>query len=158
MNTGRMPNTDFMYEEFEGLLASFYLTLKPLLISRSTLDQGEARMAIAVLDGFADRHGVRRTEAAAGQPSTTLYAWGQPRVFSDCRMLIDMLGSFWRDFGVGSTAGIDGDERIKLGRILLALLARKNVLVPQIDGATVVGVSYWLDGQATVEDLVQSST
>jgi hypothetical protein len=29
-NTGCMPRTDFTYEEFEGLLGSFHLSLLPL--------------------------------------------------------------------------------------------------------------------------------
>lgn len=49
LRRGRMPSTDFRYEEFEGLLGSFFLTLKPL----RTVDPAAFEEILVILLGFA---------------------------------------------------------------------------------------------------------
>lgn len=44
-------------------------------------------------------------------------------------MMLDMMGSFWVDFGVGYDPKTeDGQERLRLGRLLLGLLHRYGAI------------------------------
>ena len=52
-NTGPMPGTDLRYEDFEGFLASFVLTLGCLQSSGRTGDLDDYRAIIEILNGFA---------------------------------------------------------------------------------------------------------
>lgn len=128
IKSGCMPSTDFRYEEFEGLLASFFLTL--LCLKDRSGEDGEAfQQAVEILNGFAERHNVRLPEEAAKEPRATQEAWGQPSAFSSCFTLLDMMSSFWRDFGVGADPKThDGMERFRLGRLLLILLDRHKAI------------------------------
>ena len=95
--TGCMPNTDFRYEEFEGLLASYALTLKPLKTTEKPEDLKDYNRAMEILNEFAQRYGIQPPEQAIKNPRTDK-EWAKPDVFSNFSML-DMMGSFWRDFG-----------------------------------------------------------
>ncbi|OGN04764.1 MAG: hypothetical protein A2831_01840 [Candidatus Yanofskybacteria bacterium RIFCSPHIGHO2_01_FULL_44_17] len=148
MNKGSMPNTDFTYEGFEGLLASFYLSLLPLHDSGDVLDKQDFETALGILNGFAKRHKVQKPQNAVAHTRPTSEEWGQPKKFDSCFTLLDMMGSFWRDFGVGTDPKkLDGQERNKLGRLLIGLLDRHGVLKAKfdtLDGQQVaVGVESW---------------
>lgn len=128
IKSGCMPSTDFHYEEFEGLLASFYLTLL-CLKDRPGEDSEAFQQALEILNGFAERHFVRLPEEAAKEPRATQEVWGQPSAFTSCFTLLDMMGSFWRDFSVGANPKTqDGMERFRLGRCILVLLDRHRVI------------------------------
>lgn len=137
LNTGEMPNTDFRYEEFEGLLGSYYATMRPLK-EGSEQDRADFEAITGILGGFAQRHNVQKPEQAIVQPRPTLHEWGQPEAFDTCFSIIDQMGSFWRDFGVGAKPGtVDMEERLKLGRLLLRVLHRHGVIqagFEEIDG------------------------
>lgn len=144
LNTGVMPDTDFRYEEFEGLLGSYYLSLLPLKEGGEP-DQADFEAVVGILNGFAERHGVQLPEKAAVQPRPTIEPWGQPEVFGSCFTVVDMMGSFWRDFGVGmKNDSVDGQERLKLGRLVLGVLERHRAIEAvheEIDGKQVaIGV------------------
>ncbi|MDD5463564.1 MAG: hypothetical protein PHP62_00250 [Candidatus Moranbacteria bacterium] len=133
IKSGCMPNTDFRYEEFEGLLASYYLTL--LCLKDMDGDDGKTFIeALEILNGFAERNNVRFPEEAAKEPRPTQEVWGQPRAFDTCFTLLDMMGSFWRDFGIGADPKtLDGIERFRLGRCVLNLLHRHDVITARFD-------------------------
>lgn len=127
LKRGAMPNTDFTYQEFEGLLGSYYLTLEPLQHG-SDQDKSDFTEIIALLDGLADRHSVQRPAAAGMHPRMTTYEWGQPKILSGFSVL-DMLGSFTRDFGItGSKDSQDTKDVGRLGVLLRAIVERKSKL------------------------------
>ncbi|MFA7243867.1 MAG: hypothetical protein WC080_01070 [Patescibacteria group bacterium] len=100
LNVGTMPHTDFRYEEFEGLLASIYLSLLPLKESSRAEDVADWEKIVGILDDFAARHKVQKPEAAAEHPRPTLEEWGQPSTeccFTLCELVTR---SFMVDFGV----------------------------------------------------------
>ena len=124
--TGCMPNTDFRYEEFEGLLGSFQMSLLPLRGSRRPEDQRDYQRAMEILNGFAQRYEVQSPEDAARNPRAR-EAWGNASVLSNWSML-DMMGSFWQDFGVGAEPRTqDQQERYALGRLILGVYARHGI-------------------------------
>ena len=73
-NTGTMPDTDFHYEAFEGLLASFYLSLSPLREGNEQ-DIADFQTATEALNKLAEGQGVQQPEAAVVQPRPTLEDW-----------------------------------------------------------------------------------
>lgn len=128
LNTGEMPNTDFRFEEFEGLLASYALTLAPLKASTCD-DAADYDTAIAILDGFADRYKLQKPKIAIDHPRRTREKWGQPKDFGPVFMLLDMMRSFYVDFSIGMEAGTtDCAERLKLGRLILKILVRYSAI------------------------------
>lgn len=92
MNKGSMPNTDFTYEEFEGLLASYYLSLLPLHNSGDARDKQEFEAVLGILNGFAERHDVQKPEDTVAHTRPTSEKWGQPKEFGSCFTLLDMMG------------------------------------------------------------------
>lgn len=133
IKSGCMPNTDFRYEEFEGMLASYYLTLLCLKDINGD-DSKTFSEALEVLNGFAERHSVRFPEEASKEPRPTQEDWGQPHAFNSCFTLLDMMGSFWRDFGIGADPKTqDGVERFRLGRCILNLLHRHDVITARFE-------------------------
>jgi hypothetical protein len=128
LNAGAMPRTDFRYEEFEGMLGSYYLSLLPLKDSSVAEDNVVFKKTVAILDGFAERYGVQKPEQAVAAPRATEEEWGQPRVFDACFTIVDMLGSFWRDFGVVDEQLIDRQQYHELTIHIAKLFERKNIL------------------------------
>jgi len=125
-NTGCMPNTDFRYEEFEGLLGSFHLSLSPLKDSARPEDQRDYQRAMKILNGFAQRYGVQSPEEATRNPRAR-ESWGNASAMSNFSTL-DMMGSFWRDFVVGADPKTeDGQERYELGRLILGVYDRHGI-------------------------------
>ena len=103
--TGVMPNTDFLYEEFERHLASL------LLVVRNTFSSEKIKEIEEVLNGFADRHEIQRPKDAIENPRREL------RHYTEISSAY--LASFYRDFGVGSTSGTtDSEELNYLARLL----------------------------------------
>ena len=125
-NVDCMPNTDFKYEEFEGLLGSFYLSLAPLRVSSKPKDQRDYQKAMKILNGFAQRYGVQSPEDAVKNPRAR-ESWGNASVMSNWSTL-DMMSSFWRDFGVGAdTKTEDSHEIDELGRLILGVYDRHGI-------------------------------
>jgi hypothetical protein len=164
MKSGAMPNTDFLYEEFENLLASFYLTLLPIKTSRRDEDKKDFELVLDILNGFAERHDLRKPEAAASSPRETQCGWGQPVVFASCRSLRDMTGSFTHSFGIGIKGDTeDGVGRCTLARIILGVLDRNNVIIAgfeMIDGkktaTKVLSTNVVRDAMAIIEVVPQA--
>lgn len=147
MNKGCMPRTDFTYEEFEGLLASFYLSLLPMRSSARKRDAKEFKSVVSVLNGFAKRYGVQKPKDAIAHPRPTEHKWGRAQKL-EANMMLDALSSFWRDFGIGADPkSFDGQERYRLGRLLLGILHRHGALKAKFDikrGKRVaVGIESW---------------
>ena len=107
-NTGCMPRTDFKYEEFEGLLGNFHLSLLPLRDSAKPEDQRDYQNAMKVLNWFAQRYGVQSPEEAVRNPRAR-ESWGNASVMTN-RSTLDMMNSFWRDFGVGAEPGTEDQK------------------------------------------------
>lgn len=152
MNVGCMPRTDFTYEEFEGLLASYYLSLMPLRDSGDPIDKEDFEAAVTILDGFAERYDVQKPAEAVAHPRKTTEPWGQPKVFETCFTLLDMMSSFWRDFGVGADPKeLDGQERHQLGRLLLSILHRRKIIRAKFsfinDKLVAVSLESWAPGK-----------
>jgi hypothetical protein len=126
-NTGLMPGTDLRYEEFEGFLASYALTLRPLEKSGRTSDPEDYAEIIKILNGFAERYNVQPPLVTLRNPRSRR-ALAKPQEFTN-QELIQMINSFWQDFCVGRVYpgmkfDLDASERIRLGRIILNLLDR----------------------------------
>ena len=98
LNTGCMPNTDFQYEEFEGLIASYYLSYQHLKGSSKPKDQENFKKLTDILNRIAERHSVQIPEEAVNNVRAT-EDWGKPKKLSYFSVK-DMLNSFYRDFGV----------------------------------------------------------
>lgn len=129
MNSGTMPRTDYRYEEFEGYLGSFYITLLPLKDSMNDQDRVDFETAVQILNRFAERHGVQSPVDAVQHPRPTREDWGQPRPFVSCWTTLDAMASFWRAFSVGENPKTtDGQERKRLGQLLLGILYRHHVI------------------------------
>ncbi len=126
-NSGPMPGTDLTYEDFEGFLASFHLTLSCLESSGRTSDPQDYAAVTEILNGFAERYRVQPPLQAAHKPRSRK-ASAKPRQFTNDEMVF-MVNSFGQDFGVGrvfpgNRCDLDASERLRLGRILLSLLDR----------------------------------
>jgi len=125
-NTGCMPRTNFGYEEFEGLLGSFYLSLLPLKDSAKPEDQRAYQKAMEVLTGFAQRYGVQSPKEAVKNPRARK-SWGNASVMTN-RSTLNMMGSFGKDFGVGAEPGTkDQKELYKLRRTILRVFDRYGI-------------------------------
>lgn len=103
-NTGCMPNTDFRYEEFEGLLGSFYLTLRPFSESKVAGNKDDFVIALKSLNELAERYGIQKPEDAVKSPRSTQHEWGKSHAFGSMSMTLDAFRSFYSDFGVGTVA------------------------------------------------------
>ena len=150
MKKGKMPNTDFTYEEFEDLLASYFLSLLPLCGSSNICDRRDFKAALRILNGFAKRHDVLRPTVAAQCLRRAKNRWGMSKKFDSCFTLLDMMNSFWRDFGVGGNPKeIDERERCKLGRLLIGIMHRHGILKARFEvwrGKKIaVGVESWAE-------------
>jgi len=108
-NEGKMPNTDFTYEEFEGLLANCYLSFTDKRVSRE-----DFKKATEILKGFAERKKVQPPENTLENPRVPRlrsYALNEGS-YSE---ILDALGAFWHDFNVGGEPYTkDREERDKL--------------------------------------------
>ncbi len=126
-NTGLMPGTDLRYEDFEGFLASYALTLRCLEKSGRTSDPEDYAEVLKILNGFAERYNVQPPLVTLRSPRSRR-ASARPQEFSNQEM-IQMINSFGQDFGIGRIYpgmkyDLDASERIRLGRILLGILDR----------------------------------
>ncbi|MGQ9575535.1 MAG: hypothetical protein ACUVUC_09465 [Thermoguttaceae bacterium] len=126
-NTGPMPGTDLRYEDFEGFLASYALTLRCLEKSGRTSDPQDYKTIIEILNGFAQRHGVQPPLKTLSNPRSRR-ALARPQEFTN-EELVQMINSFGQDFGIGrvypgNKYDLDAAERVRLGRIILEILDR----------------------------------
>lgn len=123
---GQMPNTDFRYEEFEGLLASYLLSLAPLTATGGAQDLLDYNKAVVILRGFAKKYGVQSPELTIANPRSQ-EKWGRPSVLAVCQMM-DCMSSFYRDFGIGGKPRTkDYCKRNELGRLLLSIFSRHGI-------------------------------
>ena len=99
LKTGCIPGTDFRYEELEGLLGSFYLTLSPLGKSASPEDREGFCRATEILDGIARQQEVQPVADAVRNPRAR-EEWARPLPFPSNWSTLDMFGSFAVDFGI----------------------------------------------------------
>jgi hypothetical protein len=128
LKSGEMPHTDFRYEEFEGFLASYHLSLSTLATGGEQ-DKKDFQAIVEAINGIAERNGLQMPEVAATQPREPLEDWARPKAFSSAFMLIDSSRAFYSDFGVGMESGTpDSDDRLKLGRTIYGLLDRYGVI------------------------------
>jgi hypothetical protein len=126
-NTGLMPGTDLRYEDFEGFLASFALSLRCLEKSGRTSDPEDFAEVVKILSGFAERYKVQPPLVTLRSPRSRR-ASARPQEFTNQEM-IQMINSFWQDFYVGRVYpgrqfDLDAVERIRLGRIILNIFDR----------------------------------
>lgn len=159
--TGCMPNTDFKYEEFEGLLGSFYLSLLPLKDSSRPEDREDYQSAIQVLNYFAKQYEVQSPEEVVKNPRTK-NDWAIAHVMPSSSTL-DMVGSFIRDFGVGGEARTPDRKNVcLLGRTVLSVLGRYGVV--ELDYDTIDGKNVpvkctnldWTKGKRTLADILSN--
>lgn len=145
LKSGQMPRTDFRYEEFEGLLASYYLTFLPLKGKRGRSTRDFEKLA-KILNSFARRYCVQKPADAIAHPRET-EAWARPNKLI-CFSIIDMLSSFWKDFGIGDDSRtVDGKEQRKLGRLVIGILHRHRVLTAEFQkvgrNTLAIGIIKW---------------
>jgi hypothetical protein len=124
--TGHMPHTDLGYEEFEGLLGSYYLSVLPLKNSKNPEDKKDYETILQILNGFSERYNIQSPEDAVKNPRSK-EDWGNPEVFPSFSMM-DSFHSFTADFGVGNEPyTIDREDKIKLGRTILGIFERYRI-------------------------------
>jgi hypothetical protein len=122
-----MPGTDLRYEDFEGFLASFALSLRCLEKSGRTSDPEDYAEVIQILNDFAERYKVLPPLPTLRNPRSRR-ALARPQHFTNQEM-VQMINSFWQDYCVGRVypgkqCDLDAMERIRLGRIILNVLDR----------------------------------
>jgi hypothetical protein len=144
LKSGEMPHTGFRYEEFEGFLVSYHLSLLPLATGDEQ-DKKDFQAITEAINGLAERNGLQVPEVAATQLREPLEDWERPKAFNSASMLIDSSRAFYSDFGVGMELDTpDYDDRLKLGRTIYGLLDRYGVIKArfwEIDGKkTIVGI------------------
>lgn len=108
-STGYMPHTDFRYEEFEGLLGSYYLTYRHLEVSGNSEKVAAFEKLEAILKSFAVRYTIQTPLDAAKNPRAK-NDWGKPKIFRSYFSAKDCLGSFYRDFGVHQNSKEDAAD------------------------------------------------
>lgn len=126
-NSGPMPGTDLRYEDFEGFLASYALSVACLKTSGRTSDDQDYAAILGILDGFAERHGVQPPLATLQTPRSKK-GLAKPQEFG-VEEMIHMVNSFGQDFKLGLVypgrkLDLDAAERRDLGRILMNVLDR----------------------------------
>lgn len=130
--TGCMPRTDFRYEELEGLLGSFYLTLLPLQ-KGGAADKQDFEEAAAILNALATRHGILSPKMAVRTPRAE-EKWGQPDTFESCFTLMDMMGSFGRDFSIGQQVNTEDNTNVRrLWELVVGILHRHEVVEAEFE-------------------------
>lgn len=133
LNSGHMPDTDFRYEEFEGLLGSYYLSLLPLQ-EGDEKDKGHFQQAVDALNGLARSQRVQLPAIALANPRPTEAEWGHAKAFSSPTMLLDSFRSFYSDFGVGTKPRTrDFVLRLTLAQTVLRVLERRGAIEAQYD-------------------------
>jgi hypothetical protein len=97
--SGEMPHTDFQYEEFEGFLASYYLTY--LHLNESTDGDATAKFKAMydTLVRFAERHKVQVPQEAIKNVRAK-EEWGKPSKLTSYFMVKDSFNAFRTDFGL----------------------------------------------------------
>jgi hypothetical protein len=162
-NTGLMPGTDLRYEDFEGFLASYALTLRCLGKSGRTSDPEDFAEILKILNGFAERYNVQPALAALRNPRSRKGS-AKPQEFTNQEM-VQMINSFWQDFCVGRVYpgrkfDLDASERIRLGRIILNILDRyalADIVYVNHQGDRVpVRVKKWLAKQNRNKTIAES--
>ena len=121
-----MPNTDFTYEEFEGLLGSIYKTFKVLSMSKDPKDISDLGEIREVVTGFTKRHNLTNIDEILSNPRPTKHEWGQPRE-ETCFDLGNCMSSFIIDYGIGVRGSnpTEGDSKDCEGRVQLTKIARR---------------------------------
>ena len=91
-NTGCMPNTDFRYEEFEGLLASAYLTAE----AKYGVDSQRFAKAQALIGNLVEHYKLQSPKEAIANPRSR-EDWAQPKKLTPS---FRISYSAYRDFGI----------------------------------------------------------
>ncbi len=97
--TGCMPNTDFQYEEFEGFLASYYLTYFHFSTSSKKDEVSKFVELNEILTRFALRHNVQVPKDAV-ENVRAKEDWGQPHKHTYYFSVKDSFRAFLSDFGL----------------------------------------------------------
>jgi hypothetical protein len=120
---GEINGTGFKYEEFENLLASFYLSLLPLRDSSSSEDKKSYRESMEILTRFSKRWGVRAPDEALQDPRRGVWPFTM-----NVSIMLDMTSSFWRDFGIGANPETEDYKDLEeFRRKLSQVLNRHNI-------------------------------
>jgi hypothetical protein len=115
--SGRMPNTGFTYEEFEGLLGSYYLTYVHFQESSKQKLRQAFENLNNVLTKLAEIYGVQKPVLAVKNVRSKK-DWGVPKKFSSYFSVKDCLNSFYYDFGVIQTSDEAEQEVYKLAELV----------------------------------------
>ncbi len=122
------------FEMFEAYLASYYLTLLPLRVSKDGEDRNSFNEAVKLLDGFAERYDVQKPAVAIGSPRVEKPR-DMPNAFTSNYQLMSELWEFRATYWVGYHPGVDLDEFMKLWMIVAQSLDRHKVIsLRQMEG------------------------
>lgn len=113
--TGRMPNTDFRYEELEGLLACYYLTYQSM---KTMPEVNLFNDMVDILTSLAKYHNIQPPAEAAENPRAT-EEWAKPKKFKSFWSIKDSFRAYVSDFGLVSIEENANDLR-KLFTLLTA--------------------------------------
>ncbi len=120
-NKGKMPRTDFKYEEFESnILGTFYKSLKSLK-NGDEEDRKNFEYINNVLEEIAEKYNVQTPENAANNPRTN-EEWAQPTKNGIGRLLASL--TF---VGVRSYGNWAGEYMNRLGIKLLEIFDKYGV-------------------------------
>jgi hypothetical protein len=151
--SGNFPRTGSTYVELENFLAGIYLALAPFKDSKGE-EHAYYEEAMTLLDGFAERHGIRKPAEAAAAPRPTKWPWGQPRTYGSTVMLVDSLHLFSLDFRIGDDPeSADSRALAQFARCLLRLLQRRNALRIRWENKRIVGIDWRQNSSLPLETL-----
>ncbi len=115
--SGYMPRTDFSYEDFEGLLGSYYLTYRHMEDSSDYKVQEAFKSFKKVLENLANMFNVQVPHLAIKNVRSR-NKWGVPEKFESYFSVKDCIGSFYRDFGIVQTSEMAKEEVHALARFV----------------------------------------
>lgn len=135
IRSGTMNNSGFTYEDFEGLLGHYELSLR--LIDRSHIpeDREDLRLIRTLLNGIAERNHVRTLRDIIEFPRQTQDPDLSPGIFSSCQTMMEITQrSFTNDFGLGrSVEHPDYLAVNQIGQILLGIMHRHRIIEANFD-------------------------
>jgi hypothetical protein len=126
LNTGKMPNTDYTYQDFSEMLRDFLYSLQSLK-DGSEVDMGDWELISAIFDALARNHDVSCPTQMIKDMSEGGEVEGPPGDSSHA--IMDYFHSFKVDFGIGMERGTRDCLLLKvLWQIVAEMLLRHKML------------------------------
>lgn len=123
LNSGDMPNSDGRYEDFEGLIGSYYKSLLPLKESAFTEDGVDFEKIERALKRICERHKIQSPEYCLKCPRTQ-EEWANPKDLTTEGLMKSQIA--FVHFGLNKETG-DHQDLYIIGQTIALILTRHNV-------------------------------